>query len=141
MTRKFGLFLCFFCFGFALFGQNEDCPIAQDLVTTITDLSNGFSLTVDTLTGPGADDEVFNIFCLGPPDEDINGPIANTSLPYGSPEDKSFWFSFNAATSGTFEMIITPENLEGDFDFMIWEGDCPSNPCLLYTSPSPRDRG
>jgi len=131
MTRKFGLFVCFFCFGFALIAQNEDCPIAHDLVDTPTNLSNGFILNVDPLTGPGSDDEVFDIFCLGPPDEDMNGPIANTSLPYGSPEDKSFWFSFKAATSGTFEMIITPDNLEGDFDFMIWEGDCPSNPCSV----------
>ena len=120
MTRKFGLILCFFCFSFALFAQNEDCPIAKDLVDTRTDLSNGFTLIVDPLTGPGQPDSVFRI-CNDP--MDVGG--------YFSPEGKSFWFSFKAATTGTFEMLITPDGLAGDFDFMIWEGDCPSNPCAV----------
>ena len=150
MTRKFGLILCFFCFGFTLFAQNQDCPIALDLVPELAstvssiDLSIGYSLKIDPLTGPGEEDSVFADgrgpgiasnnglrMCVGPPDEIDNVSIPNTAIPYDFPEEKSFWFSFKAATSGTFEMLITPDNLGGDFDFMIWEGDCPSNPCSI----------
>jgi len=47
-------------------------------------------------------------------------------------EGSSTWFSFSATSHGTFELLITP-NVAGDnFDFALWEGNCPCN----STSPT-----
>ncbi len=119
-----------FLFPFYLLGQvtatdnHRDCLDAYNLVDGATALEDVPDLVVEPLSGPGLDDGIALIQCLGPVD-------GLDTFSYSTPEDKSFWFSFHASTAGTFEMIITPDNLEGDFDFMIWEGSCPSDPCAV----------
>jgi gliding motility-associated-like protein len=40
-------------------------------------------------------------------------------------EHDSHWLVFEAQTSGTFEMMITPAGLAGDFDFGLFGNECP----------------
>ncbi len=49
-------------------------------------------------------------------------------------EGNSTWFSFSAETDGLFEILVQP-NVPGDnFDFALWEGNCP---CTVTTPTSP----
>lgn len=47
-------------------------------------------------------------------------------------EHNSSWYSFTAATSGTIEMYITPQNGSDDYDFAVW-GPNPS--CTPTAAP------
>jgi len=116
-------------------GQNEDCPIAQDLVSQAISVGDIPTMKIAPLTGPGVDDGVTDVACLMPFDFDlITGMVdPNQILPYAEPEGKSYWFSFGVLEAGSFEMIITPDSVNGrpagNFDFLILEGGCPTNPC------------
>jgi hypothetical protein len=49
-------------------------------------------------------------------------------------EHDSFWLSFECTTSGTFEMMITPDMLSADFDFALYSGGCPCDGATIVVS-------
>ena len=68
-------------------------------------------------------------------------------------ETNSIWYTFKVNKTGNFGFLITPNDLDDDYDWALYNitnascGDIISdqsmmvscNACLLYTSPSPRD--
>lgn len=118
MRYPYEIILLILFFTTKVSGQFEDCSSAQIL----TDNS---PISVDSVSGSGIDDNV------EVPD---NGCLQSMPIGYYSPESQSHWFTFSAATSGTFEMMITSENMEADYDYALWEGHCPSDPCAVAIS-------
>lgn len=49
-------------------------------------------------------------------------------------EHDSYWFAFECTSSGTFEMMIVPENLSADFDFALYSDGCPCDNHTLVVS-------
>ncbi len=77
----------------------QDCCDAQPVA--------GGTYSIGSNSGNGTFDPVSSCSCLA------------------SGEHDSYWFSFTCTASGTFEMMITPANLAGDFDFALYGVECP----------------
>ena len=76
---------------------------------------NGTSLSVGSVNGPGnVQDQLSAGTCFLPGD-----------TPTG--EDDAYFIVFEALSSGTFEMLVTPNNLDADYDFILYEGGCPGS--------------
>ncbi len=94
--------------------SQQDCCDAQPLLGPL-------DVTIASNNGGGAAENVSQCSCI------------NTN------EQDSYWFSFQCTASGTFEMMITPDNLGADFDFAVFSGACPCNGSTLascdYTGP------
>ncbi len=102
-------FYCLFIVLFLLSSRG----IAQDDCCTAFPLSDNSTLFFPSSAGSGTPEDLSACSCLATDEHD------------------SFWFSFECTSSGTFEMMITPENLGADFDFALYEGGCP---CDNHTS-------
>ena len=81
------------------FSQNDCCN--ADI------LMDGSPVTIASSSGNGMLETLSSCSCLA-----------------GNEHD-SHWFVFEAQTSGTFEMMITPTGFSGDFDFALYGNDCP----------------
>ncbi|MEM1120949.1 MAG: gliding motility-associated C-terminal domain-containing protein [Bacteroidota bacterium] len=112
-----------------IFAQNhEDCIDARELVTdgipiSLADLPD---ITVDSVIGSG-----FEAAEWFTDNENFCGSERTFSA---QPNDKSYWFAFSAETTGTLELLITPEAPGTTYDFALWRGGCPSDVCseLFY---------
>ena len=105
-----------------LVAQSEDCVDAQILAPIPTLLTDIQPIVVDELTNSGIEPTE-----LLPLEVDVCGPTGYFPDPQGS--DKSYWIAFSAVTTGTLEFMITPENNGTDYDFALWQGFCPNDPC------------
>lgn len=87
----------------SLFGQVQDCSTAQVLC-------NKDPLLIPTISGPGFPDNVQANSC------------------FLDDEHQSHWFTFYATKSGSFEFSVHAIGYQADYDFSLWEGDCPGFP-------------
>ncbi|NBC06046.1 MAG: T9SS type B sorting domain-containing protein [Bacteroidetes bacterium] len=69
----------------------------------------GGSLSIPSVDGPGAEDDSYAGTCLATGEHD------------------AYFLTFEAQTSGTFEMMLTPDGLNADYDFALLSGGCPGN--------------
>jgi len=121
MRYLVSLLLFFFCSLSTIFSQNsEDCVDARQLApTTPILLSNLADITIDSVIGAGTETaEWFTDNEMG---------CGAERLFVANPDDKSFWFVFSAETSGSMELLITPENLGTSYEFALWRGGCPND--------------
>lgn len=81
-----------------IFAQ-QDCCDGQPV--------GGGIVTIGGNSGNGQSDPVSSCSCLATGEHD------------------AYWFTFTCTTGGTFEMMITPENLSADFDFALYGNECP----------------
>jgi len=92
---------------------------ARPLAPTPILLSDIDDVTIDSVIGAGTETaEWFN-------DSEMGCGLGRAF--FATPNDKSFWFVFSAETSGSLELLITPENLGTSYDFAIWRGGCPND--------------
>ena len=61
----------------------------------------GGSISVASVDGPGAEDDSYAGTCLATGEHD------------------AYFLTFEAQTSGTFEMMLTPNGLNADYDFAL----------------------
>ncbi len=115
------LLLLFFCLLSTTFSQNsEDCVDARPLApTTPILLSDLPDITIDSVIGAGTEPAEWFM------DTEMN--CGTDRAFFATPNDKSFWFVFSAETSGSLELLITPENRGTSYDFAIWRGGCPND--------------
>ncbi len=107
LTRLLLLLLSVSCLGQSVLYAQLDCCSATPL--------NGTSLSVGSVDGPGnVQDQLSAGTCFLPGD-----------TPTG--EDDAYFIVFEALSSGTFEMLVTPNNLDADYDFILYEGGCPGS--------------
>jgi gliding motility-associated-like protein len=83
-------------------------------------LSNIPDITIDSLISAGS--EPAEYFMYSPME---CGPDGYTARDI----DKSYWFAFSVETAGRLELLITPEDLNTDYDFALFKGFCPNDPC------------
>ncbi|MEQ8702914.1 MAG: gliding motility-associated C-terminal domain-containing protein [Phaeodactylibacter sp.] len=76
-----------------------------------TPLAGSGPINVPTVAGPGND----------------NDNLANGTCLVGGEHD-TYYFVFEATSSGTFEMLVTPNNLNADYDFALIANACPGSP-------------
>lgn len=118
------LLLLFFCLlSTTTYAQNsEDCVDAQPLVpipsTTIL-LSDLNDITIDSVNGAGVETAEWFM--------DTEMDCGTDRVFFANPVDKSHWFVFSAATSGSLELLITPEMPGTTYDFALWRGGCPND--------------
>lgn len=110
------VFSLFLTFPVLIFAQPEtDCVNAFPI-------QNGNPIDIPFVNGPG------NVF----------DPVHLFSCLVGGEHD-TYWLVFECVQSGSFEMMITPDNLSGDYDFALFEGGCPdTGPPVIscdYTGP------
>jgi gliding motility-associated-like protein len=98
MKNFYWLLVLFLATTNTLFAQ-QDCCDAQPVA--------GGTYSIGGNSGNGTFDPVSSCSCLA------------------SGEHDAYWFSFTCTTSGTFEMMITPAGLAGDFDFALYGAECP----------------
>ena len=96
--------------------------VAQDDCCTAFSLGGSGSMYVPSSAGNGIFEELNGCSCLA------------------TNENDSYWMAFECTSSGTFEMLITPENLGADFDFAMFADGCPCDNHTLvlscdYTGP------
>ncbi len=113
------LLLSAFCNN-AISQNSEDCVDAQELVPDgiPISLSNLPDITIDSVIGAGVEPAEWFV-----DNEDQCGFERTFSA---NPEDKSHWFVFSAETSGSMELLITPEAPGTTYDFALWKGACPN---------------
>ncbi len=111
-------FLMFFLVTNGLSQNSEDCVDAHILATLPTSLVDIEDITIDAVIGSGTDpnEPAMDMTCF---------PAGHNNVQ----NDKHYWFAFSAQNPGTLEFMIHPENDATDYDFSIWEGFCPSDPC------------
>lgn len=83
---------------------------AQFDCCSATPLAGTGPINIPTVTGPGAD----------------NDNLAGGTCLVGGEHD-TYYFVFEATSAGTFEMIVTPNNLNADYDFALLANACPGN--------------
>lgn len=104
----------------AAFAQNsEDCVDAHVLAPTAILLSDIADVTVDEVSGSGI--EPAEWFA------DNEGQCGPERIFIAQPNDKSYWFVFSAETTGSLELMITPEAPGTTYDFALWRGGCPND--------------
>ncbi|MFT5745384.1 MAG: gliding motility-associated-like protein [Saprospiraceae bacterium] len=97
--------ICFFLSLFSLLVSTQ--LSAQNDCCNADVIDNGNPITIASSEGNGTLETLSSCSCL-------NGN-----------EHDSHWFVFEAVTSGTFEMMITPTGLTADFDFALFGNECP----------------
>jgi len=108
MKLKFLLIFLLNTVAFTLSAQDDCCN--ADL------LQNGNTLSIASSDGNGTFENLSACSCLAQDEHD------------------SYWFTFEAVTSGTFEMMIVPAALSADFDFALYGEECPCGPSTTVTS-------
>ncbi len=73
------------------------------------------------LAGPGP----INVPTVAGPGNDNDNLASGTCLVGG--EHDTYYFIFEATSAGTFEMLLTPNNLGADYDFALLANACPGN--------------
>ena len=127
--KKISLLLSFCYISLFLSAQNQDCITAQHLLTKD-------SIFVNANLGNGNVVDDYNTMCS-------EGTF--------SLEWSSSWYYFDVYQSGTMTFVATPNLPNEDLDFFLFKAVDSTNcdglesyicntSCLLYTSPSPRDR-
>ncbi|MBV6652174.1 MAG: hypothetical protein KI786_00350, partial [Mameliella sp.] len=105
MNQKLHLLICFLAFIMATpLSAQFDCCSA-------TPLAGPGPINIPTVTGPGAD----------------NDDLAGGTCLVGGEHD-TYYFVFEATSAGTFEMIVTPNGLNADYDFALLANACPGSP-------------
>ena len=89
---------------------------AQDDCCTAFPLGGNGTVQIPSSAGNGVFEELSSCSCLATNEHD------------------SYWFAFTCTSSGTFEMMITPENLSADFDFAVYSGECPCGGMTMVAS-------
>ena len=89
---------------------------AQDDCCTAFPLSGNGPVPISSSAGNGTFEDLSACSCLATDEHD------------------SYWFSFECTSTGTFEMMITPENLSADFDFAVYSGGCPCSANTVVAS-------
>jgi gliding motility-associated-like protein len=91
--------LCIFTTS-TVYGQLDCCQAAPFA---------GGALSIANVNGPGAENDSYAGTCLA------------------SGEHDAYFLVFEALSSGTFEMMLTPNGLNADYDFALLQGGCPGN--------------
>ncbi|MEO1261201.1 MAG: gliding motility-associated C-terminal domain-containing protein [Bacteroidota bacterium] len=107
--KKFYIVVLFLLLGYTFVAAQDDC-------CTALPLDGPAALFIPSSAGNGNFEDLSGCSCLATNEHD------------------SYWFAFECTSSGTFEMMITPENLSADFDFALYSDGCPCDNHTLVVS-------
>lgn len=94
----------------------NDCCLAEEL-------QDASSVTIDFLNGSGKVDPLSGCSC------------------FTQDETETYWFKFDALTTGILELIIVPNDGTADFDFVIFSDRCPCGDLVPATPVACNDLG